>query len=200
MTIAWRTHVRRFEAVQGEADDFLVGVGRAAAAAADRAVRRSRLRDPRLRSGGEIIDRGQFSLVKAEDLRAARFPNTFLCRACGRFKTVRTGQQPPTCTTTAHGAMEQFPWAEVHESGHLAELKPPGCANNCRAPMELHNTTNLSRPLVLAVHQMQDPLRPSVTGWCGGCRSGRVQLPRLPQTLAYYPQQITVLNPPTRST
>src|SRR5664279_857358 len=39
----------------------------------------------------EIIDRGQFELVKAEDLRATRFPNTYLCDRCGLFTAVRTG-------------------------------------------------------------------------------------------------------------
>ncbi|MEU4607424.1 hypothetical protein AB0F43_30940 [Kribbella sp. NPDC023972] len=149
----------------------------------------------------EIIDRHQFTLVKAEDLRASRFPNTFLCRACSRFRTVRSGQPAPTCATAAHGAMEQFPWAEVHECGHLAELRPPACGNNCRAPMELQNTRDLSiaRWYWKCTRCKTRSDRP-VANWCTGCRSGRVQLTRLPQTLAYYPQQITVINPPTRST
>src|SRR4051812_5894758 len=39
----------------------------------------------------EVIEREQFRLVQAEDLRAERFPNTFICTVCGHFATIRPG-------------------------------------------------------------------------------------------------------------
>ena len=37
-----------------------------------------------------------------------------------------------------------------------------------------------------------------VVRWCATCRSARAELIRIPQARAYYPQQITLINPPTR--
>jgi hypothetical protein len=34
---------------------------------------------------------------------------------------------------------------------------------------------------------------------CSTCRTGRVRVDRIPRSEAYYPQTITVLNPPTRN-
>jgi hypothetical protein len=147
----------------------------------------------------EVIERGQFELVRAEDLRATRFPNTFHCRACGRFIKVRAGERAPACPD--HGPMRQFTFVEVHECGHMAELTAPRCANNCHAPMGLFNTASFStsqwywRCLRCSTRSDQYLMR-----WCASCRTGRVTVMRVPQTSAYYPQQITVINPPTRAT
>ncbi|QUQ64576.1 hypothetical protein [Kutzneria sp. CA-103260] len=147
----------------------------------------------------DIIDRGQYELVRAEDLRAVRFPNTYLCGKCNRFRSVRPGDRPPDCHE--HGPMEQFQWAEVHECGHIGEVNPPHCRNNCRAGMRLFNTKSLSLSrwywrCVGCGTRSDVP----VARACSGCRRGRVTVTRVPQTWVYYPQQITVLNPPTRNT
>ncbi|MEU0481514.1 hypothetical protein ABZ260_20285, partial [Streptosporangium sp. NPDC006013] len=148
----------------------------------------------------DIIDRRQFNLVKAEDLKASRFPNTFLCRDCRAFQNVRTGEPIPACPVGEHGPMEQFSWSEVHECGHLEEINAPRCDSGCRAPMRLHNTRDLqiSRWYWTCTRCQQRSEQP-ITRWCSTCRTGRPQVMRVPQTSAYYPQQITVINPPTRS-
>jgi hypothetical protein len=145
----------------------------------------------------EIVDGLQFQLVKAEDLQAVRFPNTFLCSTCSLFRSVKAGDPPPACD--GHGVMKQFSFVEVHQCGHLAELIPPPCANNCRAPMRLLNTRQLKTrqwywQCIRCSTRSTRPLARS----CTTCGSGRVHPIRVPQTSAYYPQQITVLNPPTR--
>lgn len=146
----------------------------------------------------DIIDRGQYKLVKAEDLRAERFPNTFLCEQCGRFTTVRAGDAAATCAQ--HGTMEQFTFVELHECGHMGQLRVPSCANNCRAPMGLFNTRALATSSwYWRCSKCKTRSDIPIVRQCGQCRAGRVTVTRAPQTSSYYPQQITVINPPTRS-
>ena len=148
----------------------------------------------------EIIEREQYRLVQAEDLRAERYPNTYLCRTCGLFTTVRPGDDAPTCPAR-HGTMIQFQFAEVHNCGLLRELRPPRCANGCRAPMQLQNWRALS-----VAQWFWKCARCGIrsdTGlikYCTECRTGRTTVQRIPQTSVYYPQHLTVLNPPTRTT
>lgn len=145
----------------------------------------------------EIIERGQYALVKAEDLQASRFPNTFHCAACGCFRKVRSGERVPACPH--HGQMRQFPWAEIHECGHLNEIAPPRCANNCRASMALFNTESFTTSnWYWQCERCHTRSTQPIVNWCTTCRNGRATATRIPQSSAYYPQQITVLNPPTR--
>ncbi|MDQ1304703.1 MAG: hypothetical protein QG671_530 [Actinomycetota bacterium] len=146
----------------------------------------------------DIVDRRQYELVRADDLRAARFPNTYLCADCGAFRTARASDRVPDCAT--HGPMEQFTFVEIHECGHLGQLRPPQCANNCRAAMRLFNTKsfNTGRWYWSCSRCGTRSERP-IAQWCE-CRHGKVTVTRVPQTSAYYPQQITVINPPTRET
>lgn len=145
----------------------------------------------------DTIEKGRFALVKAEALQAERFPNTFLCKECGRFRSVRTGERP---SCDQHGPMDQFPWAEIHECGHLKELTAPGCPRGCRAPMALRNTKAFftSRWFWQCARCNAKSERP-VANWCGTCRKARAEVVRLPQSRAHYPQHITLINPPTRS-
>ncbi len=145
----------------------------------------------------DIIDRGQFRLVQAEDLRAERFPNTFHCANCGVFASQRTIASPPTCLR-GHGEMNQFVFVETHTCGHLEPLRPPRCRNACGAPMRLRNTRSLNTGLWAWQCTRCTTDAGGVMRWCS-CGGGRLTVTRLPQTVAYYPQQITVLNPPTRS-
>ncbi|MFC4586011.1 hypothetical protein [Sphaerisporangium corydalis] len=156
--------------------------------------------NPGARAELEVIGRGQFVLVKAEDLGAERFPNSFLCRVCCIFKIIQTGEPAPFCPTRNHGLMEQFSWCEVHECGHLEEISVPRCDHSCRAPMRLHNTRELqtSRWYWTCSHCQIRSEQPIVK-WCTTCRAGRPQIMRVPQSSAYYPQVITVINPPTRN-
>ena len=147
----------------------------------------------------EIIEREQYQLVQAEDLRAERFPNTYLCRVCGRFTTVRPGDDPPACPAR-HGTMMQFQFAEVHNCGLLRELRPPRCANGCRAPMQLLNWRALSVPQWFwRCSRCGARSDSGLIRYCNECRSGQTLVQRVPQTSVYYPQQLTVLNPPTRT-
>jgi hypothetical protein len=147
----------------------------------------------------EIIERGQYQLVQAEDLRAERFPNTYLCRTCGQFTNVRLGDDAPACRG-GHGTMTQFQFAEVHNCGLLRELRPPQCVNGCRSPMQLHNWRALSvaqwfwRCARCGIRSDSGLIR-----YCNECRTGRTQVQRVPQQSVYYPQHLTVLNPPTRT-
>ena len=145
----------------------------------------------------DVIDQRQFELVKAEDLQAERFPNTFLCDKCGRFRSVSAGDEVPSCQQ--HGRMKQHSFVEVHNCGHLGELRPPRCDNGCRAPMLLLNTHQLkTRNWFWRCVACQTRSGMPMSRHCPTCRRGRVQVTRVPQTSAYYAQQLTVLNPPTR--
>ncbi len=144
----------------------------------------------------DIIDRTQYRLVQAEDLRAERFPNTYRCEQCGIFTTPRTIGGAPTCPS-GHGTMNQFTFVEIHTCGHLSPLRSPRCRNNCDRPMALRNTRSLNTAL-WNWQCTRCRTNADVSRWCS-CRDGRVSISRATQSSAYYPQQITVLNPPTRS-
>jgi hypothetical protein len=147
----------------------------------------------------DLIDAGAFQLVQAEDLQAERFPNTFLCQRCGRFKGVQVGDSAPTCPV--HGTMRQHSFAEVHQCGHLAELRAPRCGSGCNAPMRLMNTAAFNTwRWYWQCSRCQARASAPITRWCPTCARGTVRISRVPQTSAYYPQQLTVLNPPTRDT
>ncbi|HKS46386.1 MAG TPA: hypothetical protein VJT49_14995 [Amycolatopsis sp.] len=150
--------------------------------------------------GNELatIDGLLFELVKAEDLQAVRFPNTFHCSNCGRFTTINAHSNVPKCPQ--HGAMRQFTWAEMHECGHLAPLKPPRCDNRCGGSMALLNTPTLqTNRWFWRCMKCGTRSRTPVVRGCSTCRTGRVRVDRIPRSEAYYPQTITVLNPPTRN-
>ena len=98
--------------------------------------------------------------------------------------------------------MRQFTFVEVHECGHLRRLRPHRAATTgAAAPMALMNTrtlqtsrwywrcTRCQHPVTSSV--VPRLLRPAAAAACEwtGSRS----------TAAYYPQKITVLNPPTRN-
>lgn len=146
----------------------------------------------------DIIDSLLFELVKAEDLQAERFPNTYHCAVCGRFTVVKVLAPPPPCQE--HGPMRQFTWAEIHECGHLAQLSAPQCGNNDKGPMALMNTRSLSTGLwYWKCLRCGTRSGVPVVRFCSTCRNGRVRVVRLPINEAYYPQTVTLLNPPTRS-
>lgn len=147
----------------------------------------------------DVIDQRQFELVKAEDLQAERFPNTFLCDQCARFRQVRVGDDAPSCGQ--HGRMRQLSFVEMHNCGHLAELRPPRCDNGCGAGMLLMNTQQLkTRDWFWRCTRCQTRSTVPLSKHCPSCRQGRTFVIRVPQSSAYYAQQVTVLNPPTRST
>lgn len=148
----------------------------------------------------EAIDQRLYELVKAEDLQAERFPNTFVCPMCGRFEKVHPGALAPTCAE--HGRMRQT-FVEVHNCGHLAELKPPRCASQgCSGgKMRLRNTSKFQvRRWYWQCGRCHLRSRVPVTRQCSTCGAGRVHVLQVPQNSVYYPQQITVLNPPTKGT
>jgi hypothetical protein len=145
----------------------------------------------------DAIEQARFALVKAEDLQAARFPNTFLCKECNRFQVFRPGSR---AECPQHGSMEQFPWAEVHECGHLKEIAAPRCSRGCRAPMALHNTRAFSTARWFwQCTQCRAKADQPIARWCGTCRNARADLIRLPQARAHYPQYVTLINPPSRN-
>ncbi|MEU2179024.1 hypothetical protein ABZ552_32855 [Nocardia sp. NPDC019219] len=145
----------------------------------------------------DVIDREQFILVKAEDLQAERFPNTFMCGTCNSFRTAPVGQRPPTCSR-GHGEMRQFAWTEVHECGHIRGIVPPRCDKCRRTTMRLLNTTSFNTSEWYWKCECGERSSRPVTNWCATCRNSRVELKRIPQSPLHYPQQITVLNPPSR--
>ncbi len=145
----------------------------------------------------DIIDRTQYRLVQAEDLRAERFPNTYRCDTCGIFTAPRTIADAPTCPA-GHGTMNQFTFVETHTCGHLAPLRSPRCRNSCNRPMVLRNTRSLNTGVWSWQCTRCRTDAGGVARWCT-CRDGRIFISRATQSSAYYPQQVTVLNPPTRS-
>ncbi|WP_169815369.1 hypothetical protein [Nocardia yamanashiensis] len=148
----------------------------------------------------QILQRGQFALVKAEDLQAQRFPNTFICPKCGAFRHVQLREQPPACPRGCGQQLRQFPWAEVHECGHLAEIKPPKCEKCHRTTaMRLRNTASFRTAEWWWWCDCGQRSGRAVANWCATCQKGRVELRRVPRAELHYPQQITVLNPPSRA-
>lgn len=145
----------------------------------------------------DAIDQRQYELVKAEDLQAERFPNTFVCAACGRFEKVNPGALAPMCPD--HGHMRQT-FVEIHNCGHLAELRPPRCAAGCRGGMRLRNTSRMQvRDWYWQCSRCQARSSVPVVRQCSTCARGRVHVLQVPQNSVYYPQQITLLNPPTKN-
>lgn len=146
---------------------------------------------------------GSSNSLKRRIFALRAFP-TPLCKRCGLFKSVRTGQAAPTCSIdTGHGRMDQFSFVEVHQCGHLKELVQPRCDNNCRAPMKLFNTRELKTAnWYWSCSRCRTRVNRPISNFCSTCsdRQSRVQVLRIPQTTAYYPHQITVLNPPNRET
>lgn len=167
-----------------------------------------RLIEPFAQAGGsgpgagsqlEVIDSGRFALLKAENGQAERFPNTYLCTTCEGFRKVRLRDPAPLCA--GHGQMTQLSYVEVHYCGHLSELWAPRCERGCDRGMKLRNTDRLrTGQWFWQCQRCQTRPRMPMTRQCQTCRSGNVQIIRVPQNSAYYAQQITVLNPPTRST
>jgi hypothetical protein len=145
-----------------------------------------------------IIDAREFELLKAHDGQAERFPNTYLCGTCQTFRSVRPIDPPPACA--AHGTMRQLSYVEVHNCGHLAALRPPRCEHGCGAAMRLCNTDRMQiRSWFWQCSRCRSRSGAPLTRWCPTCGLGHVQIIRVPQSSAYYAQQITVLNPPTRT-
>ncbi|MEV8374976.1 hypothetical protein AB0P21_19720 [Kribbella sp. NPDC056861] len=148
--------------------------------------------------GLDIIEHRAFELVKAESGQAERFPNTYLCRTCDSFRRVQLTDPPPGCA--GHGPMKQLSYVEVHNCGHLAELQAPRCVRNCGAAMRLCNTDRFrTGKWFWLCSGCRQRSRMPVARRCQSCSAGNVQVIRVPKSSAYYPQQITVLNPPTRT-
>jgi hypothetical protein len=142
-----------------------------------------------------IIDQIRYSLVEPADLRAARFPRTTLCPTCGWFATADPGRPTPRCPDHQTDT-DQFGWVEVHNCGHLAELRPLRCANGCSAGMRLRGFRNQRTSTWVWECRRCRQRAGGVTRRCPACRDGTVRVQRANQKATYYPQHITVLNPP----
>lgn len=148
----------------------------------------------------DIVDSGMYELVTVDGVSAKRFPNTFRCRQCEHFEVVGPHDSVPKCPN-GHGQLPQFQWAEIHNCGLLRELAPPRCARGCRAPMLLRNTSQFQVALWFwSCSKCRSRSDTPVLRYCSRCRGRRVRVNRVAQTSAHYPQHLTILNPPDRTT
>ncbi|WP_053733856.1 zinc ribbon domain-containing protein [Nocardia sp. NRRL S-836] len=148
----------------------------------------------------DLVDRGMYQLVTVDGVTAERFPNTFRCRSCEHFEVIGSRDPIPSCPR-GHGKLPQFQWAEIHNCGLLRELSPPLCVRNCHAPMILKNTSQFQvAQWFWNCSKCRSRSDTPVLKFCPRCRSGRVRVIRVAQTSAHYPQHLTVLNPPDRTT
>nr|BFE63994.1 hypothetical protein GCM10020063_085200 [Dactylosporangium thailandense] len=148
---------------------------------------------------GAVIDRGQYRLVTALDLTATRFPNTFLCETCDYFR--QTTGPSGTCPRCKRALM-QFNWVYTHTCGEMAELSAPRtpCPKGHRGSWRLQNWRERGARWVWRCNTCGAPDGRSVsTLWCRSCGNGSMILGRSTAQGLHYPQQLTVLNPPTRS-
>ncbi|GAA2818684.1 hypothetical protein [Crossiella cryophila] len=148
----------------------------------------------------DIVNRGMYELVTVDGVSAERFPNTFHCRECDHFDVTHPGDPVPRCPRGC-GQLLQFQWVEMHNCGLLRELAPPRCARDCRAPMQLRNTTQFQvAQWFWSCSRCGRRSETRLQRFCSQCRNGWARVDRVAQTSAHYPQHLTVLNPPDRTT
>ena len=149
----------------------------------------------------DLIDKEQYRLVTPLDLRAARFPNTFHCSKCDYFRRVDATRDQGVCPN-CRIRLEQFNWVYAHTCGEIAEITPPvhPCPNGHRGAWRLTDWQQRGSRWVWRCMSCRaaDP-RSVATMWCRSCSGGQMSLRRSNSQDLHYAQQITVLNPPTRT-
>lgn len=149
----------------------------------------------------DLIDKEQYRLITPLDLRAARFPNTFHCSKCDYFRRVDATRAPGPCPS-CRIQLEQFNWVYAHTCGEIAEITPPvnPCPNGHRGAWRLTDWQQRGSRWVwrCMTCRAADP-RSVATMWCRSCGGGQMSLRRSNSQDLHYAQEITALNPPTRS-
>ncbi|MET8680037.1 hypothetical protein ABZW18_21245 [Streptomyces sp. NPDC004647] len=145
----------------------------------------------------ETIERTLYALKTPSDLRAERWPNSFRCPGCGFYTVVGPTAPVPQCRKCKRNTV-QFTFVEAHNCGHFTELRPARCRNNCGGDMALLGTSSLKvstwawKCLKCGYHSSR------VYRQCTTCRREHAKIVRATQKANFYPQHITVLNPPHR--
>lgn len=154
--------------------------------------------------GEEVIERGEFELLEPRTLRGEFFPRTFACPRCGRF--IRSDDRPDRVRCfSCQAAMRQVAHVEYHRCGYLGGLRPPTCENGCNAPMRLTGPAGESIADIRAVGEWRwtcsrcSRAARGVIRGCPECRSGTVWVRPAGANQVYYPQYVTVINPPSQT-
>lgn len=149
--------------------------------------------------GLEVIENEAFELLEPQKLRGELFPKTYVCQSCDRFVYSDDPPRRVLCPDCGR-KMEQWSFTEFHECGHISGFVPPDCSNHCRSGMRLVNRGSRSTSDwswkcascgTLAIR--------GVYRGCPSCRKGQVRILRADASAVFYPQSITVVNPPSRA-
>lgn len=146
--------------------------------------------------GMGIIEGGQFDLLEPRRLRGELFPRTYVCLECDRFHSdPRDTRRCRDC----NGRLVQWSFVEFHRCGHIAGLSTPGCRNGCRAAMKLVNreSRNLSE-WAWQCSRCGTRADRGVYRACPQCRHGQARILRADASPVFYPQHVSVVNPPRR--
>ena len=146
----------------------------------------------------QVIEEDRFELLELHKLRGELFPRTFVCQECGRF--IRSGANTSQVRCPRHGErMVQWSFVEFHRCGHLSELVAPPCANGCKDGMILLNRDSRSlgewkwRCVRCGTIAQRGVFRT-----CPSCGRGQVRVLRAEANPVFYPQYVTVVNPPSQ--
>lgn len=153
--------------------------------------------------GEEIIKAGDFELLEPRTLRGDYFPLMFICPVCG--KVLKSDRKPHTlnCNICNIG-MQQMRFIEFHRCGYIGGITPPRCKKGCKSSMNLKGPGDIS---IADARRVIDwrwicsgcRTQNRVIRGCPVCRKGIVRVQPSDANPVFYPQYITVINPPSRS-
>jgi Zn finger protein HypA/HybF involved in hydrogenase expression len=149
--------------------------------------------------GLEVVEQGQFELLEPRTLRGEFFPRTFVCRQCDRF--MRSDERPEAVVCrNCRVRMQQVTFVEYHRCGYISGLQPPACDNHCAGPMRLTGRTSRSvSEWRWHCSSCGLPAARNLYRGCPVCRSGTVRVFRADAGAVFYPQHVTVVNPPSEA-
>lgn len=154
--------------------------------------------------GEDIIKRGEFELLEPRTLRGEYYPRMYICPACGRFSESDENPRYQNCYFCDKKKL-QIRFVEYHRCGHIDGLKPPRCQNGCNGFMILRGPggksiadTRVVREWRWSCSNCRTPSR-GVFYTCRTCRRETVRVLPSDASQVYYPQYITVINPPSQA-
>ena len=155
-------------------------------------------------SGENVVKQGNFELLEPRTLRGEYYPRTFICSACGRSRESDDNPRYQRCSF-CNEIMPQLRFVEYHRCGHIDGLKSPRCKNGCNDLMMLRGPNGVPIADARAVTDWRwrcsgcERRSRGVIYGCRTCRKGTVRVLPSDASQVYYPQYITVINPPSQA-
>ena len=156
--------------------------------------------------GIKIIEDEDFVLLEPRTLRGQYFPRTFICPRCGCLVKSRESPGNIKCQRCPESKMMQHAFVEYHHCGYMGELFPPTCTKKCGKPMALVNSTGA--PISSDDRTFKEwrwkctkcgTASRGIYHFCPECKKSQIRVLAADANQVYYPQTITVINPPTNS-